>query len=41
MTESEVVRKLSKIRDTLLLKNDPELYHHFIKLNISFPTFGV
>lgn len=40
-TESEVVRKLFKIRDTLLLKYDPILYNHLVALNISFSTFGM
>eukprot|EP00102_Acyrthosiphon_pisum_P023279 XP_016660489.1 PREDICTED: TBC1 domain family member 5 isoform X1 [Acyrthosiphon pisum] len=39
--ESEVVRKLSKIRDTMLTKHDPELYGHLLDLDISFTTFGL
>jgi len=40
-SESEVVRKLSKIRDKMLTKHDPELYGHLLDLDISFTTFGV
>ncbi|XP_050053217.1 TBC1 domain family member 5 [Aphis gossypii] len=40
-SNSEVVQKLSKIRDTMLTKHDPELYGHLLDLDISFTTFGV
>ncbi|VVC25426.1 Rab-GTPase-TBC domain [Cinara cedri] len=40
-TESQVVRKLYKIRDTILAKCDPELHQHLSNLDISFTTFGV
>ncbi|KAL5245250.1 hypothetical protein ACI65C_012660 [Semiaphis heraclei] len=38
-SDSEVVQKLSKIRDTMLTKHDPELYGHLV--DISFTTFGL
>ncbi|XP_025411517.1 uncharacterized protein LOC112684297 isoform X2 [Sipha flava] len=40
-SESEVVRKLSKIRNTMLTRHDPELHEHLLALDISFTTFGV
>ncbi|XP_050539099.1 TBC1 domain family member 5 isoform X2 [Daktulosphaira vitifoliae] len=39
--ESEIVRKLLKIRDTMLAKYDPELHKHLINLDIGFTTFGI
>ncbi|XP_025206692.1 TBC1 domain family member 5 [Melanaphis sacchari] len=40
-SNSEVVQKLFKIRDTMLTKHDPELHGHLLDLDISFTTFGV
>ncbi|XP_050433362.1 TBC1 domain family member 5 [Adelges cooleyi] len=40
-TESEIVRKLLKIRDSMLPKYDPELHNHLIRLDIAFTTFGI
>lgn len=39
--DNEIVRKLIKIRDTMLAKYDPELHKHLINLEIGFTTFGM
>jgi len=41
MPESIIVGKISKLRDTMLMKYDPELREHLLNLDISLTTFGV